>query len=141
MMKCQAFLSHVSSSILLVMILPVLLLEINKSQEKTSVWLMGSSQASSLLALGTNVKNCYICNLWILSVLLLQKPRNVATFSISIWASFVPTVTYAEWDRMLLASEGAIPGPWCVHSKILWQSPPKRVSERVGSMSSGHCCF
>lgn len=34
MMKCQTFFFHVSSSILLVMILSVLLLEINKSWEK-----------------------------------------------------------------------------------------------------------
>lgn len=61
MMKYQAFISHVSSSILLVMILPVLLLALNKSQQQSSVWLMGSLQAFSLLVLRTDVKNSYIC--------------------------------------------------------------------------------
>lgn len=61
MMKYQAFISHVSSSILIVMILPVLLLVLNKSQQQGSVWLMGSLQAFSLLVLRTDVKNSYIC--------------------------------------------------------------------------------
>lgn len=141
MMKCQAFLSCDSNSIPLVMILPVLLLEINKFQEQISVALMSSFQASSLLALRTNAKNCYICNLLILSALLLQNPRNVAMFSISIWASFMPTATYTERDRKLWASEGGLPSPWCAHSKVLWKSPCKRISEKAGSMSSQHCCF
>lgn len=46
---------------------------------KKSVRLMVVFQASSLLSLRTNEQNCCICNL--LSVLLLQKPRNMAMFS------------------------------------------------------------
>lgn len=130
----------VSSSVLLAMILPVLLLAPNKSQEQSSVWLMGPYQAYSLLVLKTDVKNSYICNVWTLITLLLQKKnRNVAIFSICIWASFVPAVTHTGWDRLFSTTQGAIACPTCC--KIFWQSACERVLERSGYMSSRHCCF
>lgn len=52
-MKCKAILSHVSSSILLVMILPVLLLKINKSQEQIC---LDNGFLPSIFFIGSKIK-------------------------------------------------------------------------------------